>query len=148
MSHDLRLKNKMIRKVTCLWAHMRHPQGVPRLFHVLQVCFGRENPSPLSLGYGMCQLIMSVGGQDLLPGSPAECALRSGSGVTNGWPLWLGESTDSIFRQGCSVGSLTRQGCWLCSMVTWGISCALQLPVVRQSHWLCSLAGWCPGWIP
>lgn len=66
-----------------------------------------------------------------------------GVGVTNGWPLWLGESTDSILRQGCSVGSLTRQGCWLCSMVTWGVSCALQLPAVRQSHWLCSLAGWC-----
>ena len=30
VSHDLRLKNKMIRQVTCLWAHMRHPQGVPR----------------------------------------------------------------------------------------------------------------------
>ena len=68
---------------------------------------------------------MSMGRQDLLLGSPAECALRSGWGVTNGWPLWLGESTDSIFRQGCSVGSLTRQGCRLCSMVTWGISCAL-----------------------
>lgn len=51
------------------------------LFHVLQVCFGRENPPPFSLGYWVCQLVMSMCGEDLLPGSPVECALRSGWGL-------------------------------------------------------------------
>lgn len=112
----------------------------------------QENPPPFSLGYWMCQLIMSMGGEDLLPGSPVECALRSGWEVTNGWPLWLGESTDSIFKQGCSVGSLTRQGCWLCSIVTWGALAVLCSYMCGQAESLAVFLGrvvplvGCHGW--